>query len=299
MKSNERTQDFLDVPEQDANVDKIKRLFSVGNPVEIDNVEVAPVFDRVDFYALDLKDFAIQAERRKVSMANGRVGVIMSYSTKGIPRDVKVTWDKFNDVVKTVDSVVFAFDDAQKAEFSMFSEDNTFAWNAKERKPPVPISDVGLIEEHLHQPLLDIPILSTVLALISIPFIIATPFSKRLAMMAVFAVTLIASSVLCFNLGPNYQVEDPFSSPYVKLEEQEAGDIFEQLHKNMFRAFDYHSESEIYDALARSVHGELLQRLYLEVIDSLRISEQGGGRIPDSRGKVGRRKLYRSHRGLC
>ena len=44
----------------------------------------------------------------------------------------------------------------------------------------------------------------------------------------------------------------------------------------MFRAFDYHSESEIYDALARSVEGKLLEKLYLEINDSLRVQEQGG-----------------------
>ncbi len=74
---------YLDIAEQDAAREKIEALFSVGNEVEIDSVVVKPVFDRVDFYGLDLSDFAMQAERRKISMANGRVGVIMVYSTKG------------------------------------------------------------------------------------------------------------------------------------------------------------------------------------------------------------------------
>ena len=44
----------------------------------------------------------------------------------------------------------------------------------------------------------------------------------------------------------------------------------------MFRAFDYHNESDVYDALARSVDGDLLRELYLDVNRSLRIKEQGG-----------------------
>ena len=41
---------FLDIPEQDVAAERIKTLFSIGNPVEIDNVKVDPVFDRIDFY---------------------------------------------------------------------------------------------------------------------------------------------------------------------------------------------------------------------------------------------------------
>ena len=82
---------FLDTQEQDVATEKIKAFFSSGNPVQIDGVVVQPTFDRIDFYGLDLRDFAVQAERRKISMANGRVGVIMSYSTKGMPASVSVT----------------------------------------------------------------------------------------------------------------------------------------------------------------------------------------------------------------
>ena len=266
---------FLDIAEQDVAAEKIKRLFSVGNPVTIDNIEVAPVFDRIDFYGLDLRDFAVQAERRKVSMANGRVGIIMSYSTKGIPRDVTVKWDKFNDNLKTVDSVVFAFDDVGKAEFSMFQEDNTYKWNSKDRKPPVPITEVGGSETQLSVPEIEVPAISLILGLLSIPFVIAIPFRKRIGINALIAILLVVSSFLFLDSERTFTMQKPFAKA-VEVEEEKAADIFEQLHKNMFRAFDYHSESEIYDALARSVDGDLLQELYLKIIDSLKVSEQGG-----------------------
>ena len=266
---------FLDIAEQDVAAEKVKRLFSVGNPVTIDNIEVAPVFDRIDFYGLDLRDFAVQAERRKVSMANGRVGVIMSYSTKGIPRDAKVTWDKFNDNLKTVDSFVFAFDDVGKAEFSMFQEDNTYQWNSTDRKPPVPITEVGGKESLLTVPEIKVPAISMILGLLSLPFIAAIPFCKRIGISALVAIMLVASSFLFLDNERTFTMQKPFTKA-VEVDEEKAADIFEQLHKNMFRAFDYHSESEIYDALARSVHGDLLQELYLKIIDSLKVKEQGG-----------------------
>ena len=44
----------------------------------------------------------------------------------------------------------------------------------------------------------------------------------------------------------------------------------------MYRAFDYRDESDIYDALAHSVAGELLADLYLKINRGLQMQEQGG-----------------------
>ena len=67
---------------------------------------------------------------------------------------------------------------------------------------------------------------------------------------------------------------DPFG--IASIEDEQARQVFAQLHKNMFRAFDYHHEGDVYDALARSVDGELLRELYLKVNRSLKVKEQGG-----------------------
>lgn len=56
----------------------------------------------------------------------------------------------------------------------------------------------------------------------------------------------------------------------------EAREIFEPLHANIYRAFDYEQRGEIYDALARSVSGALLEGLYEQVYRSLIMAEEGG-----------------------
>ena len=52
-------------------------------------------------------------------------------------------------------------------------------------------------------------------------------------------------------------------------QESEAITIFETLHQNIYRAFDYTSQSDIYDALAQSVDGPLLDRMYTDIYQSL------------------------------
>lgn len=57
---------------------------------------------------------------------------------------------------------------------------------------------------------------------------------------------------------------------------EEAVQAFRPLHANMYRAFDYVAEVDIYDALARSVDGPLLAKTYDDIYRSLIMHEEGG-----------------------
>jgi hypothetical protein len=270
---------YLEIAEQDAARQKIEALFSVGNEVEIDSVVVKPVFDRVDFYGLDLSDFAMQAERRKISMANGRVGVIMVYSTKGPPSDVKVTWDKFNPAMRTVDSVVFAYDKVEKTEFTMFLENNTYHWTAPDRPPLPPITSVAstLDPKLFVQPKISIPLVTVGLGIFALLSLAGNLVIKGRWSIALSAAGILGAGAIIAWPVAHYEIRNPFvAKPVFKIPDEVAGEVFAQLHKNMFRAFDYSQESDIYDALANSVQGDLLRSLYLDINESLKVKEQGG-----------------------
>lgn len=266
---------FLDTQEQDVAAEKIKAFFSSGNPVQIDGVVVQPTFDRIDFYGLDLRDFAVQAERRKISMANGRVGVIMSYSTKGMPTSVSVTWNLFNDAVKSVDSVVFAFDEIQKTEFTMFLTDNTFEWQTTDMAPSAPIAGVTTDAEKYATPVIKVPLISLVFGMVMLGLLGCCLFCRcSWTTASLIGVVCLLAGLLTWNYQV-WELKNPFAArPQVSSEQ--ASQVFRQLHKNIFRAFDYRNEEEIYNALAQSVDGELLRDLYLKIIESLKVKEQGG-----------------------
>lgn len=269
---------FLDVDEQEAAAEKIKRFFSIGNPVTIDSVEVKPIFDRIDFYGLDLRDFAIQAEKRKVSMASGRVGIIMSYSTKGPPTSVEVVWDKFSNAIKTVDAVVFAYDEIEKTQFSMFLEDNTYRWSEPDRKPLPPITGIAatIDLDALAPPTIGVPMVSAGLLGLGAMTLIAILFGANWKSCVGIAGFFGAASIFTLGLW-QHEMPNPFAAkPEFKMPAEDAQQVFAQLHKNMFRAFDYRNESDVYDALAKSVDGDLLRELYLDINQSLKVKEQGG-----------------------
>ncbi len=69
-------------------------------------------------------------------------------------------------------------------------------------------------------------------------------------------------------------------SHYVTPPDQKrAEDISYGLLRNIYHSFDFRDESTIYDTLAESVSGILLEGVYLEVLESLELGEQGGPRV--------------------
>ena len=199
-----KDRNFLEVDEQQAAVPALKEFFGSHNQVVIDGLEVRPVVRRLDFYGLDFKDFAVAAEPRRLSAWTARLGVILAYSTKGLPNQVAITWDLFNPKVLSARAAVFAGDDARPCRFTRYQP--TFTW----KNPGLP----------------QLPAIAPVLA------------------------------------------KDP--------DEGTRASIAETLLKNIYRAFDYRDEKVIYDALARSVEGELLAETYLQIHAGLLMQEQGG-----------------------
>ena len=266
---------FLSVEEQVNAAKKIKAFLSAGNPVTIDGVTVKPIFDSVDFYGLDLRDFAQKPDARRVSMASGRVGVIMEFPAKTPPQEVTVTWDKFSEQVRSVDAVVFAYKDVQAAKFSMFLDNNTYRWEAKNAPALPQITDVDLEDPRYFAPpaTFGLPALTLVCLLAAL---VLVPFTFASRKWFAVACTLAGVGFLTTQTAV-VELPAPFEpAGTIRVSDETAGRVFDQLHTNLFRAFDYSQEEDVYDALAVSVHGPLLRKLYLQINNSLRIEEEGG-----------------------
>ncbi len=59
----------------------------------------------------------------------------------------------------------------------------------------------------------------------------------------------------------------------------EAAQIFQRLHRHIYRAFEQQTESEVYDALARGLEGEVLDEVYNEVYEALLMRGDGSTRF--------------------
>ena len=193
--------DFIEVAEQRAARRALETFLTGQNEMTIDGVIVKPRLDRLDFYGIDFKDFAMRAEPRRLSAWTARVGAILIYSSQGAPGHVELKWTLFNNEMLAARAVIFAYDKGSR--FTFYPREPLFKWD-NPGAPPLP------------------------------------------------AVAAIATG------------------------EKSREAIAESLLRNVYRAFDYHTESDIYDALARSVQGDLLADLYLKIKQGLIMQEQGG-----------------------
>lgn len=275
-------EDFLSVEEQHRARQQIEALFESTNPVAIDGKTVLPEFDRVDFYGLDLRDFAMQSAARRVSMASGRVGIIMRYPVTKPPEDVGVTWDVFNSAIQNVQAVVFALDETLTHEFSKYLENNTFKWHADATVAAPKVNAVPAeIDDHFLQPRQWQTSLAG-LALLGFSFLLLLTQMLFPAAGLTWARTLLCAGIA---LATSFAVPSlvpvgipiPFADPpEFTITEDQASSIFNPLHDNLFRAFDFRTESEIYDGLSQSVAGEQLREFYLDINQSLAMEQQDG-----------------------
>ncbi|QDT28502.1 hypothetical protein Enr10x_38460 [Gimesia panareensis] len=268
-----KDEDFLSVAEQEASREKIEQFFAKANPVEIDGIVVKPVISRLDFYGLDFKDFAKPAEKKKVSIANARVGIILSYSTKGTPDKVKVTWDMFNRSLWSAESVCFAFDKSYKPVFSKLERNSEFEWTNPGRKVSLEVNPVEVALQP--RSIWSVPFLS-IGGLFACFLLSLSLISKRQRRKTTYTILglLLVASLLCWPVSRVTFASPLEPVPHVSRDKAEA--VFKTLHKNIYRSFDYHTESDIYDALAKSADGSFLETLYRQINQSLKMQEQGG-----------------------
>jgi hypothetical protein len=255
--------EFLEVAEQDAARQKIAEWFRGRNPVEIDGVPVQPVLQRLQFFGLDIRDFAQNAEPRRVSAYQARLGIILVYPAKAPPNRVRMTWDSFHEAAPFLRSVVYDHEKDPTEEYFVRDQPR-WEWT-REGNPPAAhnfkLSHLVLNSKKTSVLFIAAPLLALVVyAGMSRA---STPRRIGGALVAGVCAVAVASILNAPTAMPN---------PKAKFITKHAATLLQ----NIYRAFDYNKESDVYDALEHSVTGELLEELFLKIQSGLRMQEQGG-----------------------
>jgi hypothetical protein len=128
--------DFLEVAEQEVAAEQVAIFFRKGNPVSINGSNVKPIVARVNFSGLDIRDFAMNADPRRVSVAQARVGVMLSYPSNDVPTTVSAKWETFSKFAPFLKSVVYEFNKPATEHFFR-PDDAAFHWSGShvEKQP--------------------------------------------------------------------------------------------------------------------------------------------------------------------
>lgn len=273
--------DIVDPVEEPRIREAIENFFLEQNTVTIDGVEVRGIIEEYELIRLPRENLKLFPKTGLRALT--RFSVVVSYPFKSEPEIVTMRWSAYpEDTLSTEPPgpdgsrpkmIILALLKAEGIiEQIVFSEEAPVVeW----RPSHATIDDrLEAVPEPEPFPVRTIPALSIGFIGAWILFSIVLAPKKGLRVIPIFGLPLLAMAFVARDTA-----RVPISEPEVNKEA--LLDVFRPLHTNVYRAFDYSAEEDIYDALSRSVSGPMLEELYTSIHRSLVQAEQGGavGRI--------------------
>jgi len=251
--------DVLPIEEQEAVMQKAAIFLQHRAPVHVDGKPAEFKLDRVHFIRRTLRRTGVIDPPEPLSLTSATLGVIFVHArAAALPEKVSMRWDLFGPRIQSVPAV--ATDQAGGMPSQLTPEDDVLVWT-NFIKNPAPTGFVAVPSPG-----------GTGSGLLWVSIVLAglaawTLFRRRFALAAVL---LVVATGLLFVL-PSLRSDTDTDT------DSEA--VVSALLRNTYRAFDFVGESAVYDALQRSVDGEVLQDAYLQTRRALEIRNQGGARV--------------------
>jgi hypothetical protein len=269
-----RGNEFIEVDEFNPLRQRAGQFFLNRDKVLIDGKQLRPILDRTSFlqYSMVRSRFIDVPERLPLSSA--MVGVIITYLTDGIPNEVSVEWDLFSKRLQKVPTN--AIDPAGPFPSYVTPDDNVHVWKNYLRNYKIPTVENVTVADSIKS--FKLPVGSIFCLAAIIPIILKgrkrRTKGEPIHLQFGVVVLLIVGSFLIY---PHFKLSLVRPKALgVRLTDEQANIILHSLLKNVYRAFDFRQESEVYDKLAISVNGELLSDIYLQNRKSLVVQRAGG-----------------------
>ncbi len=244
---------------------KVGEFLSGQQPVTIDGKPVDGILQSVNFLERTLTSSRVIAPPESLELDSAIVGAIFVFPRSALPQTVTMEWDLWDERIQRIP--VSAVDQAGPLPGYLEPDWRVLEWTNYLNNPKLPT--LAVVEapvpgwRKLLSSLLPLFVLLSVIGIIRV--LVSLWKHKFLALSASAAGLFIAASIAAAQWGGD-------NSPKHERAQAIVGDL---LH-NIYRAFDYREEADIYDVLAQSVSGELLTDIFLETKRSLILANQGG-----------------------
>ena len=261
--------DYLSVAEQDAMEKALPGFLQEVCHTHIDGMEITAQLDRLDFFTLDIRDFAKKQERKKVGVANARVGMILSFPTKGNFQSASLEWSFFNEVTPLLNTMTYVFD--QPGERFFFTDnERTWQWQSPKHASGPQVSSWLSLPPVPSMPTMPLSLLFLLAAFSGGAFALKRNWKIAVSLLVLGGWFGWWNPVWQQMVIPHPTKEAPLPTP------PEQNKIAEVLLRNIYRSFDYLQDADVYSALSRSADGDYLEKLYLQIKKGLILTEQGG-----------------------
>lgn len=269
-----RGDEHIEIDELEPLKQRIGDFLLAKNPVLIDGEALKPVLDRIDYVKVALTGIQLMETPERQEINSAIVGVIITYLTDGMPGEVTVDWELFPDQLDRVPAT--ATDPAGPLPTFLTRDDKVHTWTNYLKNYQLPTVQQVEVAGSLGK--LQLPWLSLVCALLAVPLIFVLVRRKRLGQPTTLpAASLITLVVVAMVAYPLIRTTIPRPAAIAStLEPDQAQALLQVLLKNVYRAFDFRDDEDVYDRLAISVSGDLLAELYLQNRRSFSIQQAGG-----------------------
>ncbi len=235
----------------------------------IDGEVIEPELARINFLERTLRTSRVIDPPEELDIDAAILGVIFVYPTvEPLPQKVTMDWDLFNDRITMVPAS--SVDQAGPLPTFLEPDYRVLEWQNFLKNPELP----------------------TLKAIIPPPTVVETAASY---LRWVFALALAwaiwrlvqrrrdsrggtGEAAMLVALLAVVTAGSFWYSRAASLSVDKANAIVSALLHNVYRAFDFRDEEQIYDVLEKSVDGELLAQIYLETRRGLELANQGGAR---------------------
>ncbi len=271
-----RGDEYIETDENEQLKKQVGAFFLKRDKTLIDGKQLRPILDRTAFvkYSMTGSTFLVEPERLPINTA--MVGVIITYLTDGIPRQVTNQWDLWSDRIRKVPAN--AIDPAGPFPSYLTPSDNVLTWTNFLKTYQMPT--VAKIKVNDALTTMKIPLASALclLALLPLGWQIVKRRKKAgsIGIHMGLAVALIAGSVILYPFFKVAVAKPAALAP--QMTDEDAVAALSSLLKNIYRSFDFREEEDVYDRLATSVSGDLLSEIYLQNRKSLVVTQAGGAR---------------------
>jgi len=241
--------------------------------VVIDGRKETGLLDRINFVQYTRRQTLFLTEPERLRMSTAMLGVVVTYLTEGLPQEVTMEWDLFTDRVVKVPAN--AIDPAGPFPTSLTPDDPVHIWTNYLKTYTIPTVEAVAVDEDLLPP--RIPLLSLALLLGTIPLVVRV-WRKRgqgrsIRRPVLTGVVMVLGAV---GVWPLAGVRLTAAALGPAMEPEQEQQLLEGLLKNVYRAFDLRDEEAVYDKLALTVAGDLLEDIYLQSRRSFVVEKAGG-----------------------
>ncbi len=265
--------DYIEEDEFNRVREKIGQFFLERENVVIDGQRLKPILDRTSFVESSMLRSRFIDTPERVRLNSAMVGVIITYLTDGIPQQVTTEWNLFSERVQKVTARMT--DPAGPFPYDLEPGDNVLTWNNYLKTYTIPtVEKIDVAEQHQGVP---VPMGSVACLALIIPVGWSVLRRKKdggsiKPLLGMVGLLVVGALVLI----PAFQVPVGGSARASQFSAEDGQVVLDSLLKNVYRAFDFRDEEDVYDKLAICVSGDLLADLYLEQRKSLVVEQAGG-----------------------